>query len=92
MPSRARNCEIHARWKDVAVVRPHALSADGQTIAASSDGGMVSIWDLVEMNAVRAQPLDHACGMTQRALDSSEWNRYLAGLPYMDACAAIGAD
>jgi len=63
-----------------------AFSADGGTLATSSTDGTLVLWDLRDLNALRADPMAHACPITGGGLDRDEWARFVPVLSYQDTC------
>jgi WD40 repeat protein len=70
-----------------AALQDVAFSADGRTLVTSGMGSDTVLWDLSGVDAVRAHPDRHACAMTGRGLDPTEWARYVPNLPYEDSCS-----
>ena len=76
--------------KDVEVLdqRPAArqFSPDRRTLATGSDDKTVILWDLTRLNALRGDPVEHACALTGRGLHRDEWTAYIPGLSYENTC------
>jgi len=63
-----------------------AFAPDGHTLASASNDATVILWNLTQLNALRAQPADAACALTGGGLNPGEWARDIPGLPYQDTC------
>jgi WD40 repeat protein len=63
-----------------------AFAPNGRTLAAGG-ANTVILWDLTELNDLRAHEAQRACDLTDRGLNRDEWRRYISGLPYRDTCA-----
>ena len=70
-----------------AAIYDAVYSPDGRTLVTAGEDGAVFFWSLEGLQTVRADPLGWACAMTRRGLNSIEWDRYLAGTPFIDSCA-----
>jgi WD40 repeat protein len=61
-----------------------AFSRDGTTLASSSWGGLIGLWDLnVESWEQRA------CRIANRNLTVQEWTQYLGDEPYRRTCPGV---
>jgi uncharacterized protein YjiK len=65
-----------------------AFSPDRRTLATGSDDTTVILWDLSQLNALRDDPVEHACALTGRGLDRDEWTSHIPGLPYENTCSS----
>ena len=65
-----------------------AFSPDRRTLATGSDDTTVILWDFSQLNALRDDPVEHACALTGRGLDRDEWTSHIPGLPYENTCSS----
>jgi WD40 repeat protein len=73
----------HTNW-----VESVAFAPDGHTLATASFDKTVLLWDLSDLNALRADPTRRACSLTGRGLDADEWIRSVPDLAYVDSCSS----
>ena len=59
-----------------------AFSPDGRTLAATTDDGVATLWDLNVKAAI-----SRICAGSSGALDQKQWSRYVPQLPYDSPCA-----
>jgi WD40 repeat protein len=64
------------------------FSADGRTLATATSDGTTRVWDLGDLHDVRQDAVSHACRIAGSGLTPEEWDRYVSGLAYADACAS----
>lgn len=60
-----------------------AFSPDSRTLAATTDGGVATLWDLDVESAI-----SRICAGSSGALTRQQWSRYVVPLPYDPPCAA----
>jgi WD40 repeat protein len=65
-----------------------AFAPDGHTLATASFDKTVLLWDLSDLNALRADPTRRACSLTGRGLDADERIRSVPDLAYVDSCSS----
>ncbi|MDI6101651.1 TIR domain-containing protein [Actinoplanes sp. NEAU-A12] len=66
-----------------------AFSSDGSTLVVGTDHGWtghIALWDLSELNRLRADPAAVGCTVTGRGLTPQEWAREIPELPYQVSC------
>jgi WD40 repeat protein len=61
----------------------HALVVTDQGDAGTTD---ITLWDLTELDNLRAEPAKYACTVAGRGLDAAEWARYIPEIPYRRTC------
>lgn len=60
-----------------------AFSPDGHTLAATTDDGVATLWDLKVESAI-----SRICAGSPGALSRQQWKRYVVPLPYDPPCVA----
>jgi hypothetical protein len=63
-----------------------AMSPEGGVLATSTVDASLDLWDLRDLDALRADPMARACSITEGGLDRSAWARYVPALPYQNTC------
>jgi len=68
-----------------------AFSPDGTTLAIGTDEGWDSshlgLWDVTELNSLRADPAKVGCTFGGGGLTADEWARYIPELPFQRTCS-----
>ena len=62
-----------------------AIGANG-IMASASDDQSVRLWDLSNLDAIRKDPVVHACWRTGRGFNPDEWKSHIPALPYQKTC------
>ncbi len=68
-----------------AAVNSVAIGAKG-IMASASDDQTVRLWDLTTLDAIRKDPVGHACWRTERGFNPDEWKSHIPALPYQKTC------
>ncbi|MGW1728914.1 protein kinase domain-containing protein [Streptomyces sp. NPDC002306] len=67
------------------------FAGDGRRLAATEWGAEVAagrgvVWDVSRIAAIVTRPVERACDLAGRGLDTDEWSRYTDGLPFQNTC------
>ena len=86
-PNRLRQIQLGPALQDGTEVVALAFGGDGQTLATATGEGATRLWDLRDLQRVRADAATTACAIARGGLTPEEWTRYVSGLAYVDSCA-----
>ncbi|MFI9810169.1 WD40 repeat domain-containing serine/threonine protein kinase [Streptomyces sp. NPDC052301] len=70
-----------------------SFARDGRHLAATEWGARVAagrgvVWDVGRIGAIVTRPVERACALAGRGLNTKEWLRYTDGLPFRATCTA----